>query len=472
MIPSMNEKRIKTIIVSLILSTAAGFCLKAAEQNKGNNTFRLLDNGLKVLLVKRDTIPLVNMVFAINVGSKDETADTSGLVHVLEHLILLGETEKRDSDAMNLEMRRYGAYFNAHTSHDMMTFEFSLPAQYWEKGLELLKEKLFLLKFSSEKLEKEKQIIFEEMAQNRDNPYKRSFLLALQHLFKGHPYEQPIPGSREVIEKASIDRIKAFYKDYFSPANCALAVVGDIDPQMVAKKIDAILGTLEKKEKPGTLREFKPTPPLKKNFKLTEQMDIQQARLVIGFHAPPSNHDDQLAVQVFDQVVGKGLNPLLATMMLRRGRRMTYSISTSYIPLKYGGAFLVFMAVDPKNLKAVKRTVLQFFNRTAWNFKYSIKDYPLNSQLHTTDFLEMARNTIKYGYQEFQEEGKNAAINYARYLLFHNNDKTAKDTDKNESRSYMERLEEITSINIRDAASKYFSGKKYVAITLMPAKKN
>ena len=124
-----------------------------------SNRFFVLDNGLKVFLQTKDHIPLVNIVFAINLGSKDEDENTSGLVHLLEHLLLLGPTELHSADEINLEMRRYGCQFNAHTSHDSMTFELSLPAQYWEFGLSILEEKLFRFRFSQQLADKEKEIM-------------------------------------------------------------------------------------------------------------------------------------------------------------------------------------------------------------------------------------------------------------------------------------------------------------------------
>ncbi|MCP5049315.1 MAG: insulinase family protein [bacterium] len=436
-------------------------------EDSDNSQFISLDNGLKTVMVRRTNIPLVNMVFAVNVGSKNETPETSGLMHLMEHLILLGETRFHGSDEMNLEMRRHGAHFNAHTSHDMMAFEFSLPAQYWEEGLNMLNEKLFQLKFSREKLEKEKAIIYEEMAQNRDNPFKRGTHLALQQLFKDHPYQQPIAGDPEVIKNASVETLETFYKRFFKPSNCALAVVGDIDLEAVEAKIKLIFGKLEKEEEPGPATEFKPAPKLKKNIKVTEEMDIQQSQLIIGFHAPPSNSPDQLPVQVFSQVVGKGLNPLLGSVMARRGRRLVYGFSTHYVPLQYGGAFLILLNVEPKNMKTVRTAVLKFFNRTAWNFKYSVSDYPVKDQFRLTDWLETAKNRIKFSGREFLELGMNAAVNYAMYVLFHYKKQEKEETVV----SYLERLEKVTSANLRNVASRYFSGKKYITVTLMPEKK-
>ena len=178
--------------------------------------------------------------------------------------------------------------------------------------------------------------------------------------------------------------------------------------------------------------------PLPKTIKISEKMDINQARLFIGFHAPPMDHPAQLAVKVFEEILGNGLSPLLSSAIVQRGRRLVYGITTSYIPLKFGGAFLVFLVVETKHLKTVQRQVMKFFNKTAWNYKYALEDYPVNLQLHVTDHLEKAKNSLKFSHQEFQELGMNSAIAYARYILLFDDQKKEK-----KRLSYMEKLEKV-----------------------------
>jgi predicted Zn-dependent peptidase len=462
----MKPLRSPAFFLLVLLSIFVSFPLHGeGEESDATSKYLELDNGLKVVLLRRDQLPMVNMVLAADVGSKNETPATSGLVHLLEHLILLGETEFHTGDEANLEMRRRGAYFNAHTNHDFMTFEISLPSRYGDFGLKMLKEKVFHLKLTPERLEKEKGIIFEEMAQHHDNPFNRGILLALQNLFKGHPYQQPISGDPEAVKNATVEVLGGFYKQYFIPSNCALAIVGDIDVKSAEEKVRRLFGSLKKPADAPGAGDFPKAVPLEKKIKVKEEMDINQARLIIGFQAPHSDHRGQLAVEVFNQVVGKGINPLLGQMMVRRGRRLTYSISTRYIPLRYGGAFLVILAVEPRHLKAVETNVLRFFNKVAWNFKYSEQDYPSAQQFRVTDYLVTAKNVIKYNYQRFQELGLNSAVAYATYILYHGESKQERKLP------YMERLEKVTSSDLRDAASDFFSGKKYVVITLMPGKK-
>jgi zinc protease len=456
------KRHIRLFVFVLVLSTT--YTLWSAA-----NDFKYsgLDNGMAVWMEERTNIPLVNFVIAVDVGSKDETDSTSGMIHILEHLIFLGETEFRDEGQLALQMRRHGAHFNAHTSHDMMTFEISLPSRYWEFGLSLLKEKIFHLKFSPDKLEKEKSIIFEEIAQHRDDPYKTATFLAIQSLFNAHPYERPIPGNPDVIKGTSIDDIKSFYRQYFVPSKCALAVVGDFNIPVMEKKIIEIFSPISISPPASTSAlSFPSSPSLKKNVSINHRMDIKLAHLMVAYHAPPSDHADQLSFSILDQIFGSGLSPMIRRNLWKMGHPLTRSVSTRYIPLRYGGAYLIYITLEPKNLRTCKRELEKFLSNS-WRYRYSVSDYP-PQQRHDSmiDYLETAKSNIKFSYQEFQELGLNAATSYARYLLFHKDPTTLKKQEP-----YMVRVEKTKSSHLKDIASRYLAGKKHVTITILPDKK-
>lgn len=93
-----------------------------------------LDNGLRVFLLERNSVPLVNIVAGVNAGSKDETDETSGLIHLLEHYILFRGTDVRSGSEIARDIRSRGAVFNAHTGQDAAFFDLTLPAEHFLFG--------------------------------------------------------------------------------------------------------------------------------------------------------------------------------------------------------------------------------------------------------------------------------------------------------------------------------------------------
>ncbi len=422
------------------------------------NKYFTLDNGLQVFLEVRDNIPLVNIGFGINVGSKDEGKKSSGLVHLLEHLSLLGGSLSYIGSELVKKIRENALHFNAHTGHDLMTLEISVPPSHTEFALDLLREKVFNLKLTQEELGKEKKVILEELAQIRDDPDKLGVYLALQALFAGHPYEKPVGGGKKIVENATIKMLESFYKKYFTPSNCAISVVGDFNIETMEKKIRKVFG---KFESPGiSIPGFKRISPLEKTVEIKRELDISQTHLFFGFIAPGINDTDKLSMDILTRVLGKGVNPLLFNAFRGR-RRLIESLSMHYISLKYGGAVLIHLVLAPKNLIAAKKALIKFL-KTTRKIYYSKKDY-LYSQRHgITDYLETAKIWMRFAYQEYRERGLNLALSYARYMLT---------SDNLNKKSYKERMDAIKSSDLKKTASRYLCGKKYVMVAIVPKNK-
>ncbi len=183
-----------------------------------------LENGLKVFLYERHSVPLINLAFAVNCGSKDETEKTRGIVHILEHYIMFRGTEFRSGDELAQAIREHGAYFNAHTSRDLAYFEMTLPSENGDFGLEMQKEILFHVKLNQEELDDEKEVILEEINKIHDDPMRYATALAHQNLFLGHPYQNPVYGNIEAIKNLSVNQAQEFYGRFFVPKNSSLVV--------------------------------------------------------------------------------------------------------------------------------------------------------------------------------------------------------------------------------------------------------
>lgn len=423
--------------------------------NTGKTEYSVLKNGMKIFLEERDSIPLVNLAIAVNVGSKDENSLTKGLVHILEHLILFRGTKNYSGDQIAEEMRKHGAYFNGHTDHDLTTFEISVPSDNIDFALNILKEVVFNLKLSQEELDKEKEVILEEISQENDDPSKIGTILALQNLFKEHQYENPIYGDKEIVRNATCDQINPFYDHYYTPSNSSLSVVGDFNINEIRGKIGRIFGVLKKKV--ITDSNISIVSKLKKSIEITKHMDIKESHLIIGFLAPKLNIKDEVGMRVLTQVLGRGINPLLGTI-LRGRRRLAENISMQYIALKYGGAALIKLRLEEKNVKIAKIEVLKFLNKSK-SFLYSSEDYLPKYRSHVFDFLETAKNQIILRSESLKEKGLNSAVSYARYMLLLN---------PSEKRSYYKRIKKVSSSELRKISSQYLIRKKFVVISILP----
>jgi zinc protease len=441
------------LLVSVLTVLFLSLPLPAQPQEKTKN-FEL-ENGLQIFLFEKHNLPLVNMVFAFDVGSKDETAETSGLVHILEHYILFRGTEARTGNQISQDIRKHGAYFNAHTGRDLSLFEMTIPSEYIDFGLSNQKEILFNLKLTQENLDKEKEVILEEISNTEDDPDRYPLTLMFSILYGDHPYHRPIYGTREVISQATIEQLETFYRKYFVPSNASLAVVGDMTLNEMESRIRSMFAGIPAGEKP--LKNLPMVEPLKKTIEFTHTMDTNKAYMVIGTLGPDYNNTDQYAMDILSLILGGGINPMLNSV-LRGRRRLVDSVRMGFGAERYGGALSVLMTLDKKYLKSARREAVDFLKSTR-SLNYSLDDYQGDQRLYATDFMDNAKNQIRFSYFQSQENGLNIAASLARFMLMN----TMPDRGK-----YLDRIEALDPGDLRKAAAAYLSKGKYVVISIVP----
>lgn len=459
----MTDKIIGSRTASLLLSAIAASALLSSplpSSPAAVEKLLTLDNGLRVYLLERRATPLVNIVAAVNAGSKDETEATSGVIHLLEHYVLFRGTEERSGNEVAKDIRRHGAYFNAHTGQDLATFEISLPAEHAEFGLRNQKEILFNLKITQDEVEDEKEVILQEFRQLRDDPFRYGGALVYQNLFPGHPYGKPILGTEASLKALTREAVEEFYRRFFVPGNAVLAVVGDFALAEMEAKVKAVFGDVPKGDVVLTPLEKALPPP--KTVEIEEALDVQEGYLIIGALGPDYNDPDQFAGDVLAQTLGHGLYPLLLKP-LRSPRDLAHAVTTTYIALKKAGAFVAYITLDPKNLNAAKREALNYLRRTLRSENFSKEDFvPSEERQEAFDHLEYAKNELRFAVQQAWESGLGLARALAHHVLLN---------DQGSKINYLEEVAKTTSSDLRKVGAKYFGRSEYVVVSVVPKKK-
>ena len=440
--------------VALAVFCAAACPLFAAAQGRGF----ALDNGMAVFLYEKHDLPLVHIVLGFNVGSKDETDETNGLVHLLEHCILFRGTATRTGAQVVADIRRHGAYFNGNTGPDLAVFEISVPADQADFGLRNQKDILFGLALAQADIDGEKPILLEEVSKMEDDPERTALDLALQGLFPGHPYGRSVYGKREVIEGATSETLGAFYRKYFVADNCAMAVVGDFITAEMEARIRDIFGPLPRTG-------FKPEAfpmggPLKRSSSRRIERDVREGYLYIAFSAPDYNNPDLYVMRVLAEALGRGVNPILGGY-LRSQRDSVQNVTMSYIPFRFGGAAVVSIRADPKDLVTVERAAVSFLNR-AHTLSYSKKDFlSPEGEMGAFDYLEMAKSQIRFAQGQAEESGLQLAGSFVRHMLLNT---------RPEPGRYLDGIERVDSSALRKAADRYLARGEYAAVSIVPLK--
>lgn len=417
-----------------------------------------LDNGLKVLLIDRPGSPLVSLVLAVGFGSRDESPSMYGLAHLLEHNLLFRGERSKPVEEIHSELKRIGAWVNGHTGLDATLFELSVPKKEVEAGIKNFVDLIFNFHLGEEDLAREKQVILEEMNLQASEPLSLALALAYEYLFPEHAYGHPLIGRPEIIQQLTLDQVIKTHRDYYSPANSTLAVVGDLRASRIEELIKDYFGQIkrEKKARPA----IQAPSPLEKTARIEKEMDEQQSHLLFACRAPNISSHDQYAFDLLATIMGQGFNPLLVLALGSR-RISVANLYVSYNSHMYSGILLIHLVLDPKNVNSAEKEVSRWL-RQLHQENFSPNDVLGEARDYIFDFLTSAKRQVQLNAERSLEDGLKLASSVALYLLL---------LEGTTLPPYLETIEKINSTDLRRAASKYLSRPEMVIIVINPIKK-
>jgi zinc protease len=220
-----------------------------------------LENGLRVILARDDSAPVVAVNLTYHVGGADDPQGRSGFAHLFEHMMFYGSThvKKGEFDAYLTEI---GAEFNAYTADDKTVYYTTAPANQLPLILWLESDRLASLVVSQEAFETERQVVIEEFNQRVANaPYGFASLRLSTLPFQGYaPYERPTIGNVAELNAATLTDVQHFFDTYYVPNNVTLAIVGDIDIAQTKLLVAAYFGKIVPGEPLTPILERYPLP--------------------------------------------------------------------------------------------------------------------------------------------------------------------------------------------------------------------
>ncbi len=295
-------------------------------------TYRL-ENGLNVILQEDHSAPVVAVQAWVNVGSADELPDEAGLAHVHEHMLFKG-TERRGVGEIAAEVEGAGGLINAWTSYDQTVYHIVMASRFADRAVDILADALQGSAFDGSELERELQVIQEEISRGEDLPSRVLSQNLFSTAFRAHPYGKPIIGTRESVDSFTRDHVLRFYRRWYRPDNITFVVVGDFAPEAMRAQIESLLGRFPAS---GTERAARPEEPAQSELRVSvETRDILEGHFALGFHVPGLNHDDIPALDLLSVLLGQGESSILHREIKREKALVTSIYSYVYTPREPG----------------------------------------------------------------------------------------------------------------------------------------
>jgi len=428
--------------VILVVAGCAGVGPRTAAPSMAPPTREVLPNGVVLIVQEHRAGDVVALQLWIRAGGRDESADELGLSHYLEHMLFKG-TPTRPPGSIDQLIERIGGSSNAFTSYDYTHYDVVVPATHLGVAVELLADIAINAAFVREELEKEKQVVFEEMKLTEDDTDRFLSRRLSEVAYTPHPYGRPILGTPTLVQALTRERLHAYYKKHYVPRNMALVIVGAVDPAHARRVAAAGFGPLTG---PAPARPAaSPAPPMDASRRTDIRRPEQQAYLGLAWHTAPVSNEDVFAVDLLTYILGDGPSSRL-NQTVREQKGLVSAIEASYVAREQAGVVSVTAHMEADKLQATETAIIDVLRRV---------------RAEGVTEAERSRALIaaeaSYAFDIETAEGLAKTYGQAETTW----------TLENELR-YLERLRKVTVAQIQAVARRYFGDDNFARVRFVP----
>ena len=298
----------------------------------GSTQRTVFPNGFTLLVREDRAAPVVAIVTRVKAGYFDEPDTTIGIAHVLEHMYFKG-TPTRGPGEIATATKAVGGWLNAHTIYDATTYITVLPSATWAQGLDIQFDAFAHSSIDDEELRRELEVIIQEAARKADTPGAVTTETLYELLHDVHRMRRWRIGREAQLRTFTHTAVHGFYRNWYTPSNSILAVVGDVDAEAVVAAVAARYGALPVRD---PLPDHGPEEPRRRDARYRALTgDVQQANLTFGWRTVGPLHPDAAALDVAASVLATGRSSRLYRAVRERGLAMSAS-AYHYTPTQLG----------------------------------------------------------------------------------------------------------------------------------------
>jgi predicted Zn-dependent peptidase len=321
----------------------------------------VLDNGVRVVTERMPSAKSVTVGIWVNVGSRDEVKGEEGFSHFIEHMFFKG-TRTRSAMQISREIDALGGEMNAFTGRETTTFYVKVLDQHLPHALALLSDLFHHAKFASKEVEKEKQVVLEEVRMVEDDPEDLVQDLHMAQTLSGHPLGRPILGQAAVIRTLRRERLLQFVHTHYHPAETVISVAGNFSMKELVHVMNRSFGNFTKPQRPRHNRW-----PSEIHAALhTRHKALQQTHLCRGLKGLQLDHKDRYALYALNAAVGGSVSSRLF-QEIREKRGLAYSIYSYASSYSDTGTLTIYAATRPREaarvVELVRREMTRLYRR-------------------------------------------------------------------------------------------------------------
>ncbi len=303
-----------------------------------------LPNGLRI--IHEPTSSKVSYCgFAIDAGTRDEAENEQGMAHFVEHLIFKG-TEKRKAWHILNRMENVGGDLNAYTNKEETVVYTAFLTEHLERALELLGDIVYHSTFPQHEIEKETEVIIDEIQSYEDNPSELIFDDFEDLIFRDHPLGRNILGKPDLLRSFRTEDVLSFTHRFYQPANMVFFVQGKYEFKKIIRLAEKHFSEVQA----TPVNNQRMPPPLYVPERQVIHKDTHQAHVMIGSRGYNAYDDKRTALYLLNNILGgPGMNSKL-NVSLRERRGLVYNVESNLTSYTDTGAFCIYFGTDLEDL--------------------------------------------------------------------------------------------------------------------------
>ncbi len=313
----------------------------AAWQPEMQMTQFVLDNGLTLLVLPDDRLPIVSLQIHYKVGSRHELPGITGISHLFEHLMFRG-TEKLGPEEFSRILQAKGGEINAFTTRDHTSYFENLPAEHLELAISLEADRLLHLKLDEETFAPERQVVISERKlRSVDSPFGLVEELLCATAYTQHPYQWPVIGWDQDLHRMTLDDCRSYYRDHYHPGNMTVVAAGRAEPEAVRELVTKYFGAIPQ----GPAGELKVQEPPQRGERRAVLKKVSQVEAMFaGFHIVGLDHPDLYPLSLLSAILSAGKASRFYQDFVHPGKAVELSVELAPLP---------FLSQDPDLLVVV-----------------------------------------------------------------------------------------------------------------------
>ena len=393
-----------------------------------------LPNGLRIIHLP-STSQVVYCGFGINAGTRNELPGEEGVAHFCEHTTFKGTERRRALTIINC-LETLGGELNAFTNKEDTVYYAAILKEHFPKAVDLLSDIVFHSQYPQTEIDKEIEVICDEIESYNDSPAELIYDLFENIIFNGHPLGHNILGDAEQLRTYKSETAKSFTQRFYTPRNAAFFAYGDINfNSLVTMLKKATKGFGEQNPIIGDADIVAPLPVY---TPLTRCIDkgTHQAHVMIGNRAYSVHDERRIALYLLNNILGgPGMNARL-NLSLRERNGLVYTVESTMVSYSDTGVWCTYFGCDPHDVKRCLRRVNKELQR--------VMEKPL-----TTSQLNAAKRQIKGQLGVACDNRESFALDFGKSFLHYGWEKDITDLFK--------RIDILTADNIQQVAREIFA---------------